>query len=86
MDVLILMKVRTSAPTGQIIADAAHKAVQDVLDAANLKAVDNTAKINTILAFELNEIRPNSSVTKFITFPDVLVDLEKDLNTNKTTP
>lgn len=83
MDLLVLMKVRTSAPNGQIVADAIHKAVTDVLDAANLKATDDSGRINAILAFEQNEIRPNSSITKFITFPDVLVDLEKDLNTNK---
>lgn len=83
MDLIITMKVRTSAPNAQIVADAIHKATSDLMDAANLRATDDAGKINAVLVFEQNEIRPNSSITKFITFPDVLVDLEKDLNTNK---
>lgn len=83
MEVIVIAKIRTSAPAGNIIADAIHKAMTDALDAANLRATDVTQRINAVLAFQVDEVRPNSTVTKFITFPDVLTDLEKDLNLNK---
>lgn len=86
MDVIVVMKIRTSAPSIDLMADSLHKTITAKLDEVNLKVANPEYKINAILSFEANEVRPNSSVTRFITFPDVLVDLEKDLNTNKTTP
>jgi hypothetical protein len=80
MDVIIVTKLRTNAPNINVVADAITKAINGVLDNANLLAQSNKEKINTILSFELSETRPGGTVTKEFVFPNGLDDLEKQLN------
>lgn len=72
MDVIIITRLKTSAPDVSTVADAIYKAIDTVVDNANLLAKTKDKKINTILSFEASEIRPGSIIKKEFTFPNDL--------------